>query len=198
MTGQAKQNSKPPPPLPSPIRSRPESATDIHVCILEWKKQMTTTNNLVVLVGVAEAESGVDKIDYNFPVVDIKILLTLIMWSCNGICWLAEVCCFIVGSDSPPFGTLETNTKDLNMLTVWWIIVLITEQHIKILCIHQVPWFSIQQIKAWMMSARYFIFQREHIEVSKLKTLLYPNNILFVSGKCFKKNYSVIFEAVSS
>lgn len=48
------------------------------------------------------------------------------------------------------------------------------------------------------MSARYFIFQREHIEVSKLKTLLYPNNILFVSGKCFKKNYSVIFEAVSS
>lgn len=40
---------------------------------------MTTTNNLVVLVGVAEAESGVDKIDYNFPVIDIKILLTLIM-----------------------------------------------------------------------------------------------------------------------
>lgn len=88
---------------------------------------MIIINNLVVLVGVVEVELGVDKIDYNFFVVDIKILLILIMWSCNGICWLVEVCCFIVGLDFLFFGILEINIKDFNMLTVWWIIVLIIE-----------------------------------------------------------------------
>lgn len=67
-----------------------------------------------------EAESWVDTIESDFAVVDIKTLKQTCEATCmNKHLLTGKSFCFIVGSDSPPFGTLENNTKDLNMLTVW-------------------------------------------------------------------------------